>query len=145
MGSRGEITDGQGPFLTVDPYQAPFAASVRPEAAPFPVLGCCYKTALHGIAMHVPKLLDAFLRTGDVEIVKPLLPDRPRTGPPWGSSLVKRSLTTLITTEGSPTSGSVMTKMEMLGHHHVPDHDKTMPLPGAFQRSEERRVGKEGR
>src|SRR5664280_1612729 len=81
MGSRGEITDGQGPFLTVDPYQAPFAASVRPEAAPFPVLGCCYKPALHGIAMHVPKLLDAFLRTGDVEIVKPLLPDRPRTDP----------------------------------------------------------------
>jgi len=30
-----------------------------------------------------------------------------------------------------------MTKMEMLGHHHVPDHDKTMPLPGAFQHTQE--------
>jgi hypothetical protein len=27
--------------------------------------------------------------------------------------------------------------MEMLGHHHVPDHDKTIPLPGALQYPQE--------
>jgi hypothetical protein len=30
-----------------------------------------------------------------------------------------------------------MMKMEMLGHHQVPDHDKTIPLPGAFQHPQE--------
>src|SRR5664280_3278899 len=128
MGSRGEITDGQGPFLTVDPDQAPVAASVRPEAAPFPVLGCCYKPALHGVAMHVPKLLDAFLRTGDVEIVKPLLPDRLRTAPPWCSSLVKRSLTTFIATEGSPTSGSVMRRCCLLYTSDAADEEDSVDL-----------------
>jgi hypothetical protein len=27
--------------------------------------------------------------------------------------------------------------MEMLGHRHVPDHDKTIPLPGALQHTQE--------
>ena len=87
--------------------------------------------------MHVPKLLDAFLRTGDVEIVKPLLLDRPRTGP----AVVQQFCEALF--DNFHRHGRIShlrlchEEMEMLGHHHVPDHDKTIPLPGALQYPQE--------
>jgi hypothetical protein len=51
---------------------------------------------------------------------------------------VNRSFNTFITTEGFPTSGSVIMKMEMFGHYHVADYDEAILLPGALQDTQKR-------
>ena len=114
--------DFQRPFLKVDANQTFLATKVRTEAAPPPLVRLFHQSSLHRIAMHIAEFLDPLPLRPHIEIVEALLPDgigskvpeRSLSRDALGSKAVylpgKSLLITFITTEGSPISGSVMSK-----------------------------------
>jgi len=62
-----------GPII--NSYGSHCSRGVAAEAAPFPIFGTLYQSALDRIAMHVSQLLDEFAITVNVEVIKPLHPE----------------------------------------------------------------------
>jgi hypothetical protein len=123
--------------LTLDSYEALFTVSVGPEATPVPVLGCYHKTAFYRIAVYIPHLLDPLLRAANIEILEPLLPDRSGAD----SAARKQFRETLFDDFHHDRRIAHLRlghqEMEMLGHHHVPDHDEAILLPSPLQHPQE--------
>jgi hypothetical protein len=59
----------------VDPREAGMTGRIERVAAPRPILGLNDEAAFHGSEVHVAELLDLFLVTPDIEIVKAALPE----------------------------------------------------------------------
>ena len=60
--------------------------------------------------MDVEQLLDPLFRTAHIEVVETLLPDRARAHTAVAKQLGESRFITFITTEGFPTSGSVVSR-----------------------------------
>ena len=114
--------DLQRPLLKIHAHRSSLSKSIRPEAAPAPLIGLHHQPALHRIAGHIAQLLDALALASHIEIIEPLLPHmrvarlRPKRAlPRAGTTLPHQARETLF--------------------HHFHHHRRVVPLGLADQQN----------
>jgi hypothetical protein len=83
----------------VDAYQSSVNPFVETPTAPRPVSRMRYQPSLHGIPVHIVQLFSHLLLAPHVEVIKPPLPERPRT-----SLVFRKRKLYLLPRAGSPSA-----------------------------------------
>jgi hypothetical protein len=126
-----------GHSLTIDLYQALFAAGIPPVATPFPLFGSRYQTTFYWIAMYVAQLFDALRRTAHIKVIETLLPDRTGADAAVVNQLGEPLLDDFHYDRRIAYIRFADQEVEMLGHDDVADHHKSISLPCTLQNAQE--------